>query len=173
MRSLALWFQNTHRKLMCAWGGWIKNNRKTNSHMGSAGGAGVGIAAGLSGVGVVMSGILGLSFSVLYTEFSESAEFYNQFWENDSHYRGLLATIEYFATLFEMGVDCEQELLDAMLEAYVYMLQARYGDNWRAHAQSNVLMAYDWTEMRKKQREEGNEQPVNGSCGSPPGLEPL
>jgi RHS repeat-associated protein len=174
MRSLALWLQNVHTKLMSAWGGWIKGHRTTNAHGGTVVGGGAGIAAAKGGAGIYASGILSLAIGAIYNQLSESAEFYNQLWENDTQYRKLVAAADYYLNLYEMGVDCEQELLDAMLKAYVYGLQARYGDDWRAYAQPNVLMAYDWMLMRKKQNSE--EELVDGSGGSggsPPRLEPV
>jgi RHS repeat-associated protein len=174
MKSLALWLHKAITKGMSAWGGWLKRHRTANSHAGSAAGAGAGIVAGLSGAGTILSGILGLTLCVMFTELSDSAEFYNEMWEDDPQYRELVSTAEYYLNLFEMGVDCEQELLDALLETYIYMLQARYGDGWRAYAQPNVLMAYDMM-IERKEQSQGNEydEPMDSpgeSGGSPPDL---
>jgi len=156
-KALAVWLFKAITSAMSAWGGWMVNNRKTNADIGAGAGAGGGLLAAAAGAGAYASAAIGLTFGLMFNELSDSAEFYNQMWENDPQFRAMFATVEYYAKLVELGVDCEQELLDAMLELYVYMLQARYGDNWRAYAPPNVCMAYDMMMERKRQEQEDEE----------------
>lgn len=89
----------------------------------------------------------------------------------------MFTAVEYYTKLLELGVDCDQDLFDAMLGLCIYMLQARYGDNWRAYATPNLCMAYDMMTERKRQSQvdEEEDQSVHGSDGShrpPPGKKP-
>lgn len=177
-RALSLWLHNAITKAMSKWGGWIVDNRKNSNDVGVGTGAAGTILTMAAGMGGYASLGAGLVFGFMYNELSDSAEFYNEMWENDPQYRELLATAEYYVRLLEAGVDCDQEVFDAMLELYVYMLQARYGDDWRAYAPPNVCMAYDMM-MERKRESQDNEEDVQlvdspgESHGSLPGKEPV
>jgi RHS repeat-associated protein len=176
-RSLSLSLHKGLVGLMSKYGGWLKKNRKDSADVGVIAGGGGSLLATAAGVSSYAAGALGIAIGLVFNQLSETAEFYNSLCENDPQYRDLLNTAEYYAELFEMGVDCEQELLDAMLEVYVYMLQARYGDDWRAYASPNVCMAYDWMTMRKQQQQTNEEDDQSGDTptgsGSPPEIDAI
>jgi RHS repeat-associated protein len=113
--------------------------------------------------------LISLLACLLVVIYTEEAEFYNDLWENDPKYRELLKTAEYYQKLFEMDVDCEGELDIAMIDLNVYMLQAKYGEDWKAYAPAWLMRAYLWL-MEKREKEQsnnnGNDSTSSGGSGS-------
>ena len=144
------------------------NNRRTNADIGVGVGAAGSLLSTAAGIGAYASVGVGVVFGLMFNELSDSAEFYNEMWENNPQFRALFTTVEYYTKLLELGVDCDQELFDAMIELYVYMLQARYGDDWQAYAPPNLCMAYDMMMERKRQPQddEDDAQSTDASDGS-------
>jgi hypothetical protein len=56
----------------------------------------------------------------------------------------------------------EQEATDAFVELQVYMLQQKYGDEWKEHCKPSVL--YYYNEMMKRQQQ-------SSLSGDAPGVE--
>ncbi len=55
-----------------------------------------------------------------------------------------------------MGCDVEQEATDAFVELAVYILQQRYGDEWRKHAPQSLISYYD--DMMKRKQEQADSE---------------
>jgi len=115
----------------------------------------------LGGIKGILAGGIGALCLLL---FYDDAEFYNDRWENDPKYKELLKTAEYYQELFEMGVDCEEELDIAMIDLYVYMLQAKHGEDWKAYAPAWLMRVYLWL-LEKRENEQSDN---NGNDGAPP-----
>jgi hypothetical protein len=96
-----------------------------------------------------------------------NSELYAELWYNDSQFVALYETAEAYATLLMMGCDCEQEAMDAWTELTVYILQQKYGDDWRNHCKPSMLNYYDEMIGRREKEPLKNTPPVN--YGSPPG----
>ena len=61
-----------------------------------------------------------------------------------------------------MGCDVEQEATDAWVELTVYILQHKYGNNWRYHCKRADLAYYDQM-MKRRQQQQSSSQPSNSN----------
>jgi RHS repeat-associated protein len=116
-----------------------------------------------------MSPFIGLLACLLVVICTEDAEFCNDLWENDPKYRELLNTAEYYQKLFEMDVDCEEELDIALIDLNVHMLRAKHGEHWKSYAPAWLMRAYLWLlEQRENEQSNsnGNNDPSSGGSGS-------
>jgi RHS repeat-associated protein len=161
--KLGLWVQKNIIRMMSRWGEWIVDNRSENDIFGIGAGVAGGAAGIVMGLGNIATLGTGALFSYVFLKLSESAEFYYELWNNDPQFRELLVAADCYVKLLEMGVDCQQEAADAMLELSIYMLRARYGDDWRKYAPSNILMAYDMMIERQKQEKLSNSNFLSGN----------
>jgi RHS repeat-associated protein len=165
--SFLLNFQKTITKMMAGYSYWKNTNLLNKSIIG------VGISLGGAFGGMLVDSIIGVLASALEISlilFNDAAEFYYDLWCNDPTFIALYKKAETYANLLAMGANCEQEATDAHVELTIYMLQQRYGDNWRNHCPSSLLKYYD--EMMKRKEEipdQSSENSSNTTHNSPPG----
>ncbi|MGC1122709.1 MAG: RHS repeat-associated core domain-containing protein [Candidatus Methanofastidiosia archaeon] len=123
-----------------------------------------GVSIGAGGVGSIVAGA-GSAFSALVTilcatMYVASDQYYADLW-NDPQFVELWNNMEAYLNKLVEGYSCEQEFNDACCEISVYLLQKEYGDNWREHADSELLKYYD--DMMKRKN-----SPSDDSSSNPP-----
>ena len=150
VKTFCLWFQKTVTKWMTVYGRWATNNEDADAYATTIGSGAGGFAAGIMTC-PEFGAIGGIAIGVVLYEFSKSAQFYYELWNNDPQFVALYTAAEMYATLLMMGCDCEQEATDAFVELQVYMLQQKYGDEWQEHCKPSVL--YYYSEMMKRQQQ--------------------
>ena len=75
----------------------------------------------------------------------------------DPTFSALYTTAETYANLLMMGCDVDQEAKDAWIELTVYILQQKYGNNWRYHCKRGDLLYYDQMMERRQQQQSGSQ----------------
>lgn len=144
-----------HLGLMCVkYYNWAEQHGSMAALLTTLGPIGAGAVAG-TGVGA----LVGILFGAMYIA---ADQYYADLW-NDPQFVELWNVMEKYLNMLVEGYDCEQEFNDACCELAVYLLQKKYGDNWRDHADPELLKYYDEMQTRKNQS-----SPPSNPPGSPP-----
>lgn len=164
---LNLWFQRAATKNMATYGGWIREQERTNTYAGIFGVATGGTIATIT-LGTALGFVGALAIGIVFYELGVSSEFYYDLWVSDPKFAELYTTAEMYADLLYWGVDCEQEAVDAFVELTVYMLQQKYGDDWRKFARASILSHYDEMMKRKQSQPSDDQKSSSSGISTPP-----
>jgi RHS repeat-associated protein len=134
--------------------------------LGPVGTGGGYLAAGAAGA--TAGGILAMAVGLLLaTMYVAGKKFHAKLWNDDEFIR-LWNTMEMYLNQLVEGYDCEQEFNDACCELAIYMLQKLYPDDWREHADPELLDYYDELQKRKNSSNSssGQSRSSNSSSGT-------
>jgi RHS repeat-associated protein len=140
--AFSLWKLKNEGELLTSYYNWASGHPYLSQLLTVGACATVGAFAVKGGVGgpggVVIGAIVGTLIVCLNYASEQAATFFN-----DPQFVELYETALMYAEQMMFYSDCLQEALDAWCMLSVYVLQSQYGENWREHADQDLLDYYD------------------------------
>ncbi len=159
---MTMWFSENFTKTMAGYANWKEQNEGGNVLLAAiVSGAGGNISGyyAMVALGTIAGGIIGfvvgVALAYIIYLIGEAAEFFLELWTICPTFSDLFAVAKYYSDAIYYSADCEQEFADAIVELLVYMLQEKFGSDWRNYCNPQIVAYYDEM-MKRKQSLTGN-----------------